>query len=81
LDDNHLVCLVHFIDNKMPEMYVLPSTVWNKPNDLFVSRDYGKPGQKSKPEWGINYSEKNKHLLEKYKTEKVLNDILLLRKE
>ena len=35
----------------------------------FVSRDYDKPEQKSKPEWGINYSLKNAPLLEPYRAE------------
>jgi len=34
-----------------------------------VDRKYDKPGQKSKPEWGISYTIKNKKLIEKYKAE------------
>lgn len=33
----------------------------------FVVKAPDKPGQKSKPEWGINYSKKNKYLIEPYK--------------
>ena len=69
LDDRHLVCLLRFTDDESPEMYVFPATVWNTPNEIFVDRLYDKPGQKSKPEWGINYSTKNVHLLDNYKAD------------
>lgn len=69
MDDRHLVCFLHFEDNAMPEVYIIPITAWKTPNAVLVDREYDKPGQKSKPEWGINYSKKNKHLLEPYKIE------------
>lgn len=69
LDEHHLVCLLYFKDNELPEVYIIPATVWKNPNAVFVERNYDKPEQKSKPEWGINYSAKNSHLLEKYKSE------------
>lgn len=69
MDDRHLVCFLHFKDNEMPEVYIIPITAWKTPNAVLVDREYDKPGQKSKPEWGINYSKKNKHLLEPYKIE------------
>lgn len=70
IDDKHLVCLLRFEENEMPKVYIFASTVWNMPNEVFVDRKYDKPGQKSKPEWGINYSKKNAHILEQYKEEK-----------
>ena len=69
MDDRHLVCFLHFEDNEMLEVYSIPITAWKTPNDVLVEREYDKFGQKSKPEWGINYSKKNKHLLEPYKIE------------
>lgn len=69
LDDRHLVCYMRFNDGALPEVYIIPATVWNTPNAAFVSRDYDKPDQKSKPEWGINYSAKNKALFEPYLAE------------
>lgn len=69
MDDRHLVCFLHFKDNEMPEVYIVPITAWKTQNAVLVDREYDKPGQKSKPEWGINYSKKNKHLLEPYKIE------------
>ena len=66
LDDRHLGCFLHFIEDELPEVYIIPATAWKKPNEMFVDRNYDKPGQKSKPEWGINYSKKNLYLLKKY---------------
>lgn len=54
LDDRHLVCFLHFEDDMLPEVYVIPATAWNEPNSVLVDRNYDKPGQKSKPEGGIN---------------------------
>lgn len=70
VDDRHLVCFLHFVENELPNVYVIPATVWKTPNSLFVDRNYDKPGQKSKPEWGINVSKKNMALLEAYRAEK-----------
>ena len=48
---------------------MLQERLWQKPNAILVDRKYDKPGQKSKPEWGISYTIKNKKLIEKYKAE------------
>lgn len=74
LDDHHLVCFLYFIDGELPKVYIIPSTVWKNPNVVFVERNYDKPGQTSKPEWGINYSNKNLSLLDKYKSEKFFEE-------
>ena len=60
MDDRHLVCFLHFIENELPEIYVIPATAWETPNAVLVDRNY------VKPEWGINFSNKNQALLEKY---------------
>lgn len=73
MDDRHLVCFLHFEDGKMPDVYIIPITAWKTPNAVLVDRNYDKPGQKSKPEWGINYSKKNRDLLEQYRIEKFFN--------
>jgi hypothetical protein len=48
-----------------PELYLIPSIVWNQPHGPFVSRDYG-DGRKSKPEWGLNQSVANSSALDVY---------------
>jgi len=67
--ENLFVTLLIFTDNELPELYLIPSTQWNKPNALFVSRDY--EGLKSKPEWGLNISEKNSEILAEFKFGKI----------
>ena len=47
-----------------PKLFLIPSEAWKKPNKLLVDRNY--EGKKSKPEWGLNISNKNMNLLEKY---------------
>lgn len=69
IDETHIVCLLRFEDDEMPKLYIFDSMVWNNPNEVFVDRRYDKTGQKSKPEWGINYSKKNIHILDQYKEE------------
>ena len=63
MDDRHLVCFLHFIENELPEIYVIPATAWKNPNAVLVDRNY------DKPEWGINFSNKNQTLLEQYRPE------------
>jgi hypothetical protein len=65
LDDDMLAAVVLFFDRKPPDHYLIPATVWKSPNELFVSRDY--EGKASKPEWGLNLSQKNMPLLEPYR--------------
>lgn len=70
LNKNFLVCLIYFTDDKLPDLYIFPSTVWENPNDVFVDREYNGIKYKSKPEWEINYSQKNSFILEAYRAEK-----------
>ena len=64
--------LLLFHDNALPEIYLIPATAWNTPNDLFVDRDYDKPGQTSKPEYGLNLSKKNQIHLEPYRFQSII---------
>ncbi len=66
LNPNRLVCLLCFTDNALPEVYIIPATAWQTPNSLLSSKDYGKEGQTSAPEWGINISKKNMPLLKAF---------------
>ncbi|OUN99665.1 hypothetical protein B5F98_00345 [Pseudoflavonifractor sp. An44] len=69
ISSTRLVFLLRFTDGNLPDCYVVPSTAWAAPNALLVDRNYEKPGQISKPEWGINFSKKNLLLLEPYREE------------
>ena len=66
IQDNWLLCLMRFVDGTLPEVFIIPATTWATAKEPFVSRDYDKEGQKSKPEWGINLSKKNLPKLEAY---------------
>ena len=76
LSDDRLVCYLRFVDEQLPEVFVIPSVAWTMPNEVLVDRKYDKPGQKSKPEWGINLSKKNYNLLSSYRAEIKLKEIL-----
>ncbi len=71
--------LVLFSDAQLPTLYLMPSIEWEKPHDVFVSRDY--EGKESKPEWGLNISHKNMHVLEKYRFEQVIDQLKKKPKE
>lgn len=73
LSNNRLVCYLIFTDGKLPDVFIIPASVWANPNSIFVDRPYDKPGQKSAPEWGINVSKKNYALLNEYKSENWLS--------
>jgi hypothetical protein len=71
--ENLYTAVVLFTDGKPPELFLIPSTVWLKPNALFVDRDY--EGRKSPPEHGLNLSLKNLPLLEPRGFEKMVDQL------
>lgn len=63
--DEHLYLTLGLLRvGQAPELYLIPSSVWRAPNELFVERNY--EGLKSKPEWGLNISKRNLPALEAY---------------
>lgn len=64
LSEDLYLALVILEEEKEPELYLICSTEWENPNNLLVDRNY--EGKKSKPEWGVNISNKNKSILEQY---------------
>ena len=65
----------------MPDIFLIPSESWKVPNEVFVDRNYDKPRQSSKPEYGINISIKNYDILEIFKFEESIKDFLLVSTE
>lgn len=65
--DNRLVAVVLFRNGDRPDLFIIPMNAWNNLDPLLRSRDY--KGKKSKPEWGINVSARNRPLLEKFRFE------------
>lgn len=77
IDNKNLyLTLLVFESGKLPDVFLIPSEVWKAPNEVFVDRDYNKPGQTSKPEYGINISNKNYDILEIFKLEEIIKDFL-----
>jgi hypothetical protein len=62
-------------EGKPPELFLIPSFVWETPNVAFVSRDYGER-LKSKPEWGLNISPRNRPVLEPYRFENSVGQLM-----
>ncbi len=60
------VALTFFKENEAGDIFLIPSTEWIDPKGIFVERNYGDEGQKSKPEWGINVSEKGMDQLRQF---------------
>jgi hypothetical protein len=68
---NLLAALVLYTDGEPARTHLIPSTTWLSPNSLFVSRNFSE-AHKSKPEWGLNLSKRNLHLLEPFTFEKTV---------
>lgn len=73
LRDNLLAAVVLFFEGKEPLCYLIPATTWRTQNALFVSHDF--EGKQSKPEWGLNISQRNMSLLTHYNFEKIILDL------
>ena len=73
LQESLYLVLVLFTEGKPPELYLIPSKSWSKPDGLLVGYDY--IGKKGPPEWGINLSKKNLPKLSKYEFDKVVKTI------
>lgn len=75
-NENLFLVLLIFKEGLLPEIFLLPSEIWKAPNDVFVDRKYDKPGQKSKPEYGINISNKSFEILKKFYFEETIKEFL-----
>ncbi|MEY2372153.1 DUF4365 domain-containing protein [Lysinibacillus capsici] len=73
---NLYLALLIFNVGEMPDVFIIPAQAWEVANEVFVDRNYDKPGQTSKPEWGINISKKNYSILEIFKFEETIKDFL-----
>jgi hypothetical protein len=71
--DNLYLSLMIFRENSEPLAYLIKATEWENENDLLKGKNY--EGLKSKPEWGVNISNKNAILLEKYLLENIVHNI------
>ncbi|MBN6185650.1 DUF4365 domain-containing protein [Aneurinibacillus sp. BA2021] len=74
---NLYLTLLTFEVGKLPNIFLIPAEAWRVPNEVFVDRDYDKPGQTSNPEYGINISQKNYDILEIFKFEESIKDFII----
>ena len=76
LDNKRLyLVLIIFEEDKLPNIYLISTEAWNNKNNMFIIRNFDK-GQKSEPEYGINITNSNKELLEKYRFEYMIKDFM-----
>lgn len=68
LTNENFLALVLLEERKEPALYLIPGVTWKQPNPLFVDRQY--EDRASRPEWGMNLSQKNLPLLEPYSFER-----------
>ncbi len=69
-DTSLFLFLMLLTDGQHPEMYLIPTFAWKQDSNVFVYHEYEE--KKSKPEYGVNVSKKNKAELEKYRIDKML---------
>ncbi len=67
--ENLFLAIVVFLEEN-PDIYLIPSTDWLKPDDLLIERKY--EGLQNATEWGINISRNNWPVLERYRIEKMI---------
>jgi len=70
LSPNCYLALAILHEGIQPSLFLIPSEAWKKPNELLVDHTYD--GKKSKPEWGLNLSNKNMNLVERYSFSKMV---------
>jgi len=67
------MALVLLEDGLDPAFFLIPAAAWKTPGGLFADRDYGEPGQSSRPEYGLNISRRNQGQLDEYRFENVVD--------
>ena len=70
---NLYMAAVLLIQNRKPQVFLIPRARWDSPDSVFVSNDY--PTGKSKPDWGINISKKNLPSLVEFAIDRVACDM------
>ena len=72
--ENLFAVILIFKKELKPDMFLIPSNIWTKPDKFFVDRKY--KGKKSVPEYGINLSKKNLSRLVEFEFEKTIENYL-----
>lgn len=74
LSSNIMIALVEWINDKPSNLYFIPMSEWENP-DLTILKDRNYEGLKSKPEWGIDINQSNKHELNQFLANKIIKSI------
>ncbi|MNG15389.1 hypothetical protein D3C84_992110 [compost metagenome] len=74
IDDNLYLALGLLFEGQVPQLYLVPSTVWASPDSVFVDRNYN--GLKSAPEWGLNISQKNMAAIGLYRFDRMVERLI-----
>ena len=73
--NKHLYLLaVQFVDDKDPEMYIIPSTRWTKPDNIFYAGENIK-----NPQYGLRLTKSNLGSLQEYKLETYIEKIKTIK--
>jgi len=67
-DRNRFVCVLIFREDNLPDVYLIPSTVWLEPNDAFSDYDY-----EDKSVWRLALTKKSQAILDGYRIEKYID--------
>lgn len=70
VNDKSLFMVLVMFYKDYASIFIIPAQDWLNENRLLRNREY--KGKKSKPEWGLNVSEKNMDLLDDYKLQNML---------
>lgn len=73
---NLYMALLIYRKDMMLDFFLIPAKTWAIPDAIFVDRDYSKPDQTSKPEYGINISVKNYSILQAFNFESSIQSFL-----
>lgn len=74
LSPSIMIALVEWINDKPSNLYFIPMSEWKSP-DLTILKDRNYEGLKSKPEWGIDINQTNKHELNQFLANKIIKSI------
>lgn len=69
-----MIAFVEWINDKPSNLYFIPMSEWENP-DLTILKDRNYEGLKSKPEWGIDINQSNKHELNQFLANKIIKSI------
>ena len=76
-EDEHLfIAALYRKSNINNIIYLLPATNWKHDNPPFRIKNYDKPGLVSKPEYGINFSQKTLELIENYRLKIIVSKLI-----